>query len=90
MVTDILRRQYQKQTYRNRNVHKMYVAVVKGYNQFWWFNNFCTFFDISMIKCDDFVEDDEVEDVRDVGKGGEGRVVEIDDLSRVFYQLKLN
>ena len=40
-----------------------------------------------MIKCDDFVEDDEVEDVRDVS---EGRVDEIDDLSRVFYQLKLN
>ena len=39
-----------------------------------------------MIKCDDFVEDDEVEDVRDVS---EGRVDEIDDLSRVFYSSNL-
>ena len=43
-----------------------------------------------MIKCDDFVEDDEVEDVRDVSEGRVDAVDEIDDLSRVFYQLKLN
>ena len=43
-----------------------------------------------MIKCDDFVEDDEVEDVRDVSDGRVDEIDEIDDLSRVFYQLKLN
>ena len=43
-----------------------------------------------MNKCDDFVEDDEVEAVEDVRDVSEGRVDEIDDLSRVFYQLKLN